>query len=100
MLVLASILSASLTGSAMAAQSYHSEAASTQAVKFAPGIITTDEYFEINTVFNRAGDKLLFARCADDFSRCTMLESDFQDGQWQTPVALPFSGDYLEADPY
>ncbi|TQV73618.1 hypothetical protein FLL45_12145 [Aliikangiella marina] len=72
----------------------------TQAVKFAPGIISTSAHFEINSVFNASGDKVLFARCSDDFKQCTMMESDYIDGSWQTPKALPFSGGYLEADPY
>lgn len=80
--------------------SYYSEAAQTEAVEFAPGVISTDEHFEINTVFNEDGSRVLFARCADDFSRCTMMMSRFENQHWQTPVALPFSGGYLEADPY
>ncbi|NKF50891.1 hypothetical protein G3R49_09995 [Shewanella sp. WXL01] len=79
---------------------YYNPAAYDKAVEFAPGIISTQAHFEINTVFNKTGDKVLFARCSDDFSRCTMMESDYKNGQWQTPKALPFSGKYLEADPY
>ncbi|NMP30231.1 hypothetical protein HII17_01545 [Thalassotalea sp. M1531] len=78
---------------------YHSEAAQTKAVIFAPGVVSTDA-FEINTVFNKTGDKVLFARCTNDFKRCTMMESKFENDQWQIPKALPFSGGYLEADPY
>lgn len=62
---------------------YASEAALTKAVEFAPGIISTKAHFEINTVFNKAGDNVLFARCADDFTRCTMMQSEFKQGAWQ-----------------
>ncbi|GAA5213131.1 TolB family protein [Corallincola platygyrae] len=90
-----------VSGSTLAGPApYHNAEASEKAVQFAPGIISTAEHFEINTVFNEAGDHLLFARCKDDFSSCTMMESFYKQGQWQTPVALPFSGGYLEADPY
>ncbi|TAA47944.1 TolB family protein [Corallincola spongiicola] len=79
---------------------YHSAPAAKQAVEFAPGIISTKDNFEINTVFNKAGDHVIFARCHDDFSQCTMMGSHYKNGQWQPPVALPFSGGYLEADAY
>lgn len=71
-----------------------------KAIEFAPGIISTREHFEINAVFNQTGDNVLFARCSDDFKKCTLMESDYIDGSWQTPKSLPFSGGYLEADPY
>jgi len=79
--------------------SYHNSAADHEAVQFAPGIISTNA-FEINAVFNKAGDKVLFARCSNDFKKCTMMSSEYQSGKWQEPIAFPFSGDYLEADPY
>ncbi|MFD2166319.1 TolB family protein [Thalassotalea euphylliae] len=88
------------TANAVAAQlPYYSEEANNKAVEFGKGIIST-ERFEINAVFNEAGDNVLFARCADDFSTCQMMSSDYENGQWQMPTALPFSGGYLEADPY
>ncbi|MCL1044476.1 hypothetical protein L2737_03900 [Shewanella electrodiphila] len=79
---------------------YHNPGAANKTVEFAPGIISTADHFEINTVFNKAGNKVIFARCADDFSHCTMMQSDFSNGQWQAPSALSISGDYLDADPY
>ena len=78
---------------------YDSVQAQTKAVEFAPGIVSTDA-FEINAVFNQAGDKVIFSRCSNDFKHCTMMESQFKNGQWQAGKALPFSGDYLDADPY
>lgn len=79
---------------------YHSEAAEHKAVEFAPGIISTKAHFEINAVFNKAGNNVLFARCTDDFKACTMMESNFENGAWQPAQKLHFSGGYLEADPY
>lgn len=79
---------------------YDSIAAGEKAVEFAPGIISTKSHFEINAVFNKTGDNMLFARCSDDFKTCTMMQSDFKNGQWQKPTKITFSGGYLEADPY
>ena len=79
---------------------YASKAAGKKAVEFAPGVLSTKTQFEINTVFNKAGDRVIIARCSDDFSLCTMMESQFKDNQWQTPEVLPYSGKYLDADPY
>ena len=67
--------------------------------QFAPDVVTT-RAFEINAVFNREGDKVMFSRCNDAFDFCQMMESDFRDGQWQQAETLPFSGAYFEGDPY
>ena len=45
---------------------YHNDEAAQRAVQFAPGSISTPERFEINTVFNEAGDNVIFARCNDE----------------------------------
>ena len=79
---------------------YYSKAAEHKAVEFAPGIISTKTHFEINAVFNKAGNNILFARCTDDFKACTMMESNYENGAWQPAKKLHFSGGYLEADPY
>jgi len=78
---------------------YYNPLAKTVAVKFAPGEITTEGY-EINAVFNKRGDNVLYARCSNDFSHCTLVESQYANGKWQAPKQLPFSGQYLDADPY
>ncbi len=88
------------TTSAFAAMPYGMAPDAKEAALFAPGIITTQSHFEINAVFNKKGDRVLFARCSDDFKTCTMMSSWFKHGQWQTPTALPFAGGFLEADPY
>lgn len=69
------------------------------ATEFAPGIVST-ERFEINTVLNGAGDEVIFSRCSDDFSHCTLMSSKFESGTWKTPSKLPFSGEYSDADPF
>ena len=79
---------------------YQLDQQQTGVVEFAPSVISTSEHFEINTVFNKTGDNVIFARCNDAFSHCTLMESQHEGGQWQAPKALPFSGDFLDADPY
>ncbi|WP_394129067.1 TolB family protein [Shewanella maritima] len=96
-LLVALVLSFNLQASTLP---YFNAAAENQAVEFAPDVISTKDHFEINTVFNQAGDNVIFARCHDDFSMCTMMQSDYKNGQWQAPTALSISGDYLDADPF
>ena len=68
------------------------------ATEFAPQVVSTNA-FEINTVLNEAGDAVIFSRCSDDFSKCVLMQSDYEDGAWQPAKTLPFSGDYTDADP-
>jgi len=76
------------------------ESSDQQAAEFGAGIISTKAHFEINTVLNEAGDHVVFSRCANDFSTCTMMESSLVGDTWSAPTALPISGQYLDADPY
>lgn len=93
------LLATMLFASGSYAASYDLPENETGLIEFAPGVIST-ERFEINTVFNEAGDNVIFARCTDDFSKCVMMESDYVNGQWQAPEVLPFSGEFAEGDPY
>ena len=77
---------------------YQTELPTLTATEFAPGIVST-EAFEINTVLNKAGDAVIFSRCSDDFSKCVLMQSDYEKGTWQPAKVLPFSGDYTDADP-
>ena len=79
---------------------YDSKAAYIKATKFSPGIISTSERFELNAVFNKAGDKVIFTRCQKGFKECTLMESTFNNNVWESAKALPFSGNYADADPY
>mgnify|MGYP001063687206 CR=1 FL=1 len=96
----ASLASLIIGGCATQPLPYHNVSAANDIIEFAPGVVSTKEYFEINAVFNEAGDKVIFARCSDDFGTCAMMESKHKNGQWQKPETLPFSGEYLDADPY
>ncbi|AIY64028.1 hypothetical protein OM33_01820 [Pseudoalteromonas piratica] len=81
------------------AKPYDNYQANDQVVQFAPGVISTTQ-FEINSVFNEAGDKVIFSRCSNDFKHCTMMQSSYQNNQWQASTILPFSGQFLDADAY
>jgi len=78
---------------------YQTKKPQLNATEFVPGIIST-ESFEINTVLNKVGDEVIFSRCSDDFSHCTLMASKFESGSWQLPKTLPFSGDFSDADPF
>ncbi len=77
---------------------YQTEMPTLTATEFARGVVSTDA-FEINTVLNEAGDSVIFSRCSDDFSQCVLMQSDYKGGAWQPAKALPFSGEYTDADP-
>ncbi|WP_191906307.1 PD40 domain-containing protein [Hymenobacter baengnokdamensis] len=66
---------------------------------FAPGIISTGEY-ESHPAFTASGDTLCFLKSAPDMSTWTLCFSYRRQGQWTTPVVAPFSGRYLDADPF
>lgn len=66
---------------------------------FAQNIVSTNA-FEINTVFDETGRNVIFSRCKNDFSFCTLFESNYRDDQWQSPTPLSFSEQYFDADPY
>lgn len=95
------VLISSVTISSAHAQlaPYQTELPQLTATEFAPSIVST-ESFEINTVLNKAGNEVIFSRCSDDFSLCTLMSSKFESGHWQSPTVLPFSGDFSDADPF
>ena len=77
---------------------YQTDLPTLKAKEFAPGVVSTDA-FEINTVLNQAGDSVIFSRCTDDFSQCVLMQSAYENNQWQPASKLPFSGNYTDADP-
>ena len=99
LLTICALAGLAISGCKTAQAPYDNEAADTAAVFFAPEILSKDK-FEINALFNASGDELIYAQCKDDFSHCTLMASKFESGKWQPAEALPFSGDYLDADPY
>ncbi|QKG52271.1 PD40 domain-containing protein [Hymenobacter sp. BRD67] len=66
---------------------------------FAPGVISTGEY-ESHPAFTASGDTLCFLKSAPDMSTWTLCFSYRRQGQWTAPVVAPFSGRYMDADPF
>lgn len=66
---------------------------------FAPGVISTGDY-ETHPDFSPSGDTLFFLKCAPDFSTFTICISYLINGRWTHPIVAPFSGKYLDGDPF
>jgi WD40-like Beta Propeller Repeat len=66
---------------------------------FAEGIISTGDY-ETHPAFSPTSDTLFFLKGAPDFSTWTICVSYFRNGKWTSPEVAPFSGRYMDADPF
>lgn len=66
---------------------------------FGEGTISTGDY-ESHPAFTVSGDTLFFIKCAPDFSTWTIFVSYFRNGKWSDPEVAPFSGKYMDADPF
>lgn len=63
------------------------------------GVISTGDY-EIAPSFSHSGDTLYFVRTAPDLTRWTICVSFFREGKWTEPEVAPFSGQYMDSDPF
>ncbi|WP_143305789.1 TolB family protein [Chitinophaga vietnamensis] len=90
-----------LSSAALQAQhpSYYSSRPLREPVMFAEGSICTGDY-DTHPSFSPGTDTLFFVKCAPDFSTWTIVVSYFKQGQWSTPEVAPFSGKYMDADPF
>jgi Tol biopolymer transport system component len=70
-----------------------------QPVLFAEDTISTGEY-ETHPALSPSGDTLYFLKCAADLNVCAICVSYHRNGRWSAPEILPFSGQYLDADPF
>lgn len=66
---------------------------------FGEGIISTGDY-ESHPAFSPSGDTLFFLKGDPDFSTWTICVSYFKNGRWSNPEVPPFSGKYMDADPF
>ncbi len=66
---------------------------------FAEGIISTGDY-ETHAAFSPTGDTVFFLKAPPDFSTWTICVSYFRKGRWTDPEVAPFSGKYIDADPF
>jgi Tol biopolymer transport system component len=63
------------------------------------GIVSTGDY-ETHAAFSPTGDSLYFLKCTADLNSCAICVSYHIKGKWTSPVIVPFSGKYLDVDPF
>ena len=68
-------------------------------IVFAPGSISTGD-FESHPAFTPDGTTLYYLKDAPNFSFWSMVVSRFENGAWQAPQLVPWSGQYRDADPF
>lgn len=66
---------------------------------FGEEVISTGDY-ESHPAFTLSGDTLYFLKSGPDLSRWTICVSYLQKGKWTKPQIAPFSGQYMDADPF
>ncbi|MEJ0031744.1 MAG: hypothetical protein WDO15_15815 [Bacteroidota bacterium] len=66
---------------------------------FEEGVISVGDY-ESHVDFSVGGDTLMFVKSNPDVSKWTICYSIKKNGKWSTPEVAPFSGQYMDADPY
>lgn len=71
----------------------------TQPRLLAPGIISTGNY-ETHAAFSPSGDTIYFLKCTADLNICSINVSYKTKDNWSIPVTVPFSGKYLDVDPF
>src|SRR6476661_6815444 len=66
---------------------------------FAPNEISTGDY-ESSPAFSPDNSTLYFLKLTPDATLWTIVVSRLVDGHWNTPEVAPFSGRYLDGDPF
>ncbi len=66
---------------------------------FAPGVISTGDY-ESSSELSPDGKTIYFLRNSPDFNFWTIYVSHKSGNAWSKPEIAPFSGEYVDADPF
>src|SRR3569832_1591751 len=66
---------------------------------FQEGVISRGDY-ESHPAFSPTGDTLYFIKCSFDLKLSAIYVSYKHSGQWSEPQVAPFSGKYMDADPF
>jgi hypothetical protein len=66
---------------------------------FGEGVISVGDY-DTHPAFSPDGETLYFLKCTVDIANCTICVSRFRNDRWTEPTVAPFSGQYLDADPF
>lgn len=93
------ILGSVLGSAAWGQQSSAPSASPFQPAVFAPGVISTGDS-ETTLELSPDGKTAYFLRNAPNFAFWTIYESHLKNGQWSRPEIAPFSGRYMDADPF
>ena len=75
------------------------EVSAKQPKLFAEGIISTGDY-ETHPAFSPSGDTVYFLKCTPDMNLCVICVSYKKNGAWTKPEVVPFSGKYVDVDPF
>lgn len=68
---------------------------------FAPGIISTEKYFEISCTLTPDGKEFYFTRRGGEFGETnTILASKLLNGTWTKPEVALFSGTHFDYEPH
>lgn len=78
---------------------YEANTKSEQPQIFEEGVISTGDY-DTHPAFSPSGDTLYFLKCLADANFCSICVSYKKDGKWSLPQVVPFSGRYVDADPF
>lgn len=73
--------------------------AQSQPTIFQEGIISKGDY-ESHPAFSPTGDTLFFIKCSYDLQLSAICVSYRRNGRWTEPEIAPFSGKYMDADPF
>ena len=66
---------------------------------FAEGIVSVGDY-ESHADFSVGGDTVTFVKSGPDVSKWTICFSVYKNDRWSKPEVAPFSGQYMDADPF
>ena len=72
---------------------------SSKPVLLAPGIISTGDY-EGAQEFSPDRQIIYYLKITPDFNFWTIVSSHFDNGKWTEPQVAPFSGQYIDGDPF
>src|SRR6187549_2468702 len=80
-------------------KSYEEKAPISTPKIFAEGLISTGDY-DSHPEFSITGDTLYFVKSGPDVSKWTICVSYYKNKKWTAPEVAPFSGQYMDADPF
>ena len=79
--------------------SFHRSTPTLAPVIFAEGVISVGDY-ESHADFSVGGDTVMFVKSNPDVTKWTICYSLNKNGKWSAPEVAPFSGQYMDADPF